>query len=71
MADLKIITPNFNNDPDVFIRMCNSPEQKARRDARLRADQRRHELRETAQNSLWMLAGAAITFVAIMSAAIL
>lgn len=56
------------NDPDCFIRLCNSPEQQRRRMARLRREQRKRVVNKIAEYAAVVL--ATIVFLALIGAAL-
>lgn len=66
MTNLKVINPGANiaDDPDVFIRVCDSQIQRQRREARREADRKRREQERGMENLLCAVAGALVTFFA-------
>lgn len=68
MTNLKVSNPSANiaDDPDVFIRVCDSHIQRQRREIRREADRKRREQERDTENLLCAVAGALFTFFAML-----
>lgn len=67
MNELKVIalSEQIENDPDCFIRLCNSPEQQRKRQLLIEQDRRRQMAWNVAKNLAYVAAGAVIALVVI------
>ena len=68
MTNLKVINPNqsVDDDPDVFIRMCNDAYQERRRAERREADRKRYERQRNLEYLICAAAGSIVTFIAMI-----